>query len=108
MEDLLFQLLLAVITVIAGAIGRFVIPWIKEKVEGTKFENACVWAQTFVSAAEQYIKSGGADKKTYVAERLRELLKSKKLALSDEQLNALIEATVNELYPKFEEGEKNV
>ena len=100
MEDLLFKLLLAVVTVIAGAIGRYVIPWLKEKLEGSKFETICVWAQTFVEAAEQYIKSGGVDKKTYVTERLRELLKQKKLALSDDQLDALIEATVNELYPK--------
>jgi hypothetical protein len=108
MEELLFQLLLAVVTVIAGAIGRFVIPWIKEKVEGTKFQNVCEWTETFVAAAEQYIKTGGPDKKTYVAVHLKNLLKSKKLSLSDEQLNALIESTVNELFPKIMDGEKNV
>ncbi len=101
MNDLLFNIVWAVIIALAGVFARYFIPWIKEVIEGTKLEGVLTWAYKFVQAAEQTI-TDGVDKKTYVIEQLRKILLAKKLALSEEQISALIEGIVNELYPKGE------
>lgn len=102
MDDILFNVLKAVTVFVIGVIMRYFIPWVKEKIANTKFEVVLTWVTKFVEAAEQTI-IGSSDKKTYVTEKLKELLQSKNLALPDDQISALIEATVNELYPNTEE-----
>lgn len=101
MSDLFFNLLMAFVIFVVGVITRYLVPWIKEKIEGTKLEQVMVWAYKLVQAAEQTI-GHGTDKKDYVTKRLNEILTAKNLSLSDTQIDALIEGIVNELYPKEE------
>lgn len=101
MSDLLFDLVQAIIVVAIGLVVRYLVPWIKSQIEGTKLKEIINWSYKFVEAAEQIFGSGkGADKKDYVTKMLKKLLTAKKLALSEEQINALIEGIVNEMYPK--------
>ena len=99
MSDLLFNVLSAVIMLVVGAVVRYLVPWLKAKLDGTKLEEVMTWAYKFVQAAEQTI-IGGASKKDYVTEKLKELLVAKNISLSSDQVDALIEGIVNELYPK--------
>ena len=102
MNDLVFNVLLAVIALILGVITRYVVPWLKERIQSSKWSWVYHLTYKLVSAAEQYIKTGGADKKTYVTDLLKDFLVEKNLSLSDSQIGALIEATVNELFPHKE------
>ena len=99
MNELLFNVVCAMVSLAVGTIIRYLIPWIKEQIQGTKLEEVITWAYKFVQAAEQTI-IGGAEKKAYVTEKLREILMAKNLSLSNSQIDALIEGIVNELYPK--------
>ena len=88
----ILQVVLALVSVVITGI---VIPLIRAKVSKTDLEKALVIADIAVKAAEQIYKESGKGpiKKKYVID----YLKKSGLDLSDEEINALIEATVKEL-----------
>ena len=88
----ILQVVLALVSVVVTGI---IIPLIRAKVSKTDLEKALVIADIAVKAAEQIYKESGKGpiKKKYVIEYLRK----SGLNLSDEEINALIEATVKEL-----------
>ena len=88
----ILQVVLAIVSIVVTGV---LIPLIKTKVSKTHLEKALVIADIAVKAAEQiYRESGqGPIKKKYVVDYLRK----SGLDLSDEEINALIEATVKEL-----------
>ena len=90
----LTQIILAVITVIGAIITRYLIPWIKSKLDERQYDVFNGLVRVGVFAAEQLYNSGKIhDKKQYVLE----LLKGNGYQIDDESVNALIEATVKEL-----------
>jgi LL-H family phage holin len=83
-------------------ITRYIVPLIKEKIGAEKLATAEKWAKYAVLTAQQTLQtSTGADKKTYVTEFLKELLTAKNIALTDEQIDILIESAVKAM--KMEE-----
>lgn len=90
----LTQIILAVITLIGGLIARYVIPWLKGKLDERQSETLCTLVDIFVYAAEMiYNSEQGQEKKQYVLD----MLKLKGYNIDDESINALIEATVKRL-----------
>lgn len=90
----LTQIILAVITVIGAIITRYLIPWIKSKLDERQYDVFNGLVRVGVFAAEQLYNSGKIqDKKQYVLD----LLKGNGYQIDDESVNALIEATVKEL-----------
>lgn len=91
----LTQIIMAVIALIGSVITAYLIPYIKEKVESDKLDNALMWTQIAVQAAEQiYTQSGmGKEKKAAVID----LLASKGFKLDENEIDALIESQVLEL-----------
>lgn len=89
------NILQVVLTLVSVVITGIVIPLIRSKVSKTDLEKALVIADIAVKAAEQIYKESGKGpiKKKYVVDYLRK----SGLDLSDEEINALIEATVKEL-----------
>lgn len=89
------NILQVVLTLLSVVITGIVIPLIRAKVSKTDLEKALVIADIAVKAAEQIYKESGKGpiKKKYVID----YLKNSGLSLSDEEINALIEATVKEL-----------
>ena len=87
MNDILFEVLKAVVVLVIVLLTRYAIPWIKMQAESTKYA---------VRSAEQTILGSktGAEKKAIVTKFLREQLRQKNISISDEQLNTLIEAAV--------------
>ena len=96
MNDVLFEILKAALILVVVLAARYVIPWIKLQVEGTKYNWLVQWAELAVKSAEQTIlgRKTGAEKKAIVTKFLKEQLQQKNISLSDEQLNTLIEAVV--------------
>lgn len=90
----LTQIILAIITLIGGLLTRYVIPWIKGKLDDRQTNALNMFVDIFVYAAEMiYNSDQGKEKKEYVLN----LLKDKGYDIDDESINALIEATVKKL-----------
>lgn len=103
MNEIIFEVIKIVVMVAALVITRYLIPWLKEKIGADKLATAEKWAKYAVLKAQQVLwEQDGQDKKAYVTEFLKEILIAKNIALSDEQLDVLIEAAVKQM--KIEEN----
>ena len=90
----LTQIILAIITLIGGLIARYVIPWIKGKLDERQYDVFNGLVRVGVFAAEQIFNSEqGKEKKAYVVR----LLEENGYTVDDASVDALIEATVKEL-----------
>lgn len=90
----LTDILQAIIVVIGGLIARYVIPWIKEKLDEKQYDIFCGMVRVGVYAAEQLFNSDqGQEKKHYVLN----FLKENGYEIDSTTVDATIEATVKEL-----------
>lgn len=98
MNEIIFEVIKLVVMVAALVVARYLIPWIKEKIGADKLAQIEKWTKCAVEMAQQvHWTENGEDKKAIVTEFLREILTAKNIALSDEQLDVLIEAAVKEM-----------
>ncbi len=103
MDEILFEVLKLVVMIAAALVVRYLIPWVKGRIGADKMAEAEKWVRYVVLKAQQVMWSkDGPERKAYVTEFLRELLIEKDIALSDEQLDILIEAAVKQM--KIEEN----
>ncbi len=103
MNEILFEIIKVVVMVAALVITRYVIPWVRERIGADKLALVEKWARYAVLKAQQVMwADNGPERKAYVTEFLKELLIEKNIALSDEQLDILIEAAVKQM--KIEAG----
>ena len=105
MNDILFELLKAVIVLAVVLLTRYALPYLKQVVERSRYEWVLQWVDVAVRSAEQTIQEGGQEKKAIVTEFIREQLIQKKISLSDEQLNNLIESAVYAMNESKAKGE---
>lgn len=90
----LTQIILAIITLIGGLVARYVIPWIKSKLDERQYDVFNGLVRVGVFAAEQLFNSNeGQAKKQYVIN----LLRDNGYDVDAMAVDALIEATVKEL-----------
>lgn len=74
---------------------RYFIPWIREKIEASQYAWVAEWAATAVNAIQQTNwNKTGPERKAKVVELLKALLIKKNIAISDAELDAIIEAAV--------------
>lgn len=103
MNEIIFEVVKVVVMVAVLIITRYLVPWLKEKIGADKLAVAEKWAKYAVLKAQQVLwEKDGQDRKAYVTEFLKEILIAKNIALSDEQLDVLIEAAVKQM--KIEEN----
>lgn len=97
MSNTMYQILMLVITLIGVLLTRLVVPWLKLKIGNEKMKDIEKWVTVAVTAAEQMKVAGllpdGQQKKDYVLE----FVKDKGITITDEELDALIEAAVYEI-----------
>lgn len=91
----LTPILTALIALIGAIITYYIIPLIKGKISASNWESIIKWVKIAVDAAEQMKKAGiiTVPKKDYVLS----FLKDKGITITDQELNALIEAAVYEI-----------
>ncbi|MBR1477440.1 MAG: phage holin [Lachnospiraceae bacterium] len=96
MNEILFDLLLAVLIFISVIITRYVIPLLKEWIENIKDERLRKAVKDAVQMAEQTITAShsGKEKLAKVKDMLKLMLIKKNITMSDEQLTTLIESAV--------------
>lgn len=103
MNEIVFEVLKFIVVILVLFVTRYLIPWLKAKIGADKLETAEKWARYAVLKAQQVLwEKDGQDRKAYVTEFLKELLIAKNIALSDEQVDVLIEAAVKQM--KIEEN----
>lgn len=105
MNDILFEILKAVTILVVILLTRYALPYLKQVVEVSKYNWVLKWVNVAVKSAEQTIKEGGQEKKAIVTEFIRGLLIKKKISLSDEQLDNLIESAVYAMNADKAKGE---
>lgn len=103
MDDRLFEIILAAIPVLGTILTFYIVPLIKEKIGNENLAKYEYWVNVAVKAAELiWVETGhGADKKQYVIDFMNKMFNSKKTVITEQQMNALIEAAVKNL--KIEE-----
>lgn len=94
-NELIVQIGTIVIALLGALVTYVVIPFIRSKTTKEQRDNVSFWVSVAVSAAEMIFKEKGAGKakKEYVWE----FLVSKGIKITEEQLDALIEAAVYEI-----------
>lgn len=104
MNGQLFQIILALIPVLGTIITVYVIPLLKEKIGNAKLKKYEEWAKLAVQSAEMIFKAQGmgTDKKAYVVKFLNEMFNKKKVVITEEQIEILIESCVKQM--KLEES----
>lgn len=96
MNEVLFEILKAVIVLAVVILVRYAVPYLRMKVEESRYAWIVKWAEIAVKSAEQTIFGDGSnkEKKAIVTKLLKEMLIKKNISISDEQLDSLIEAAV--------------
>lgn len=96
MNEMLFEILKAVLMLAIVLLTRYAIPYVKSLVEDSKYSWLAKWVELSVKSAEQTILGNktGAEKKAFVTDFIKKLLIQKNITISDEQLNTLIESAV--------------
>lgn len=99
MNENLFQIILTLIPVFGAIVTYFIVPYIKTNIDSVKLSQYKEWATLAVKTAEMLWKETGhgEDKKAYVVDFLTNMFNSKKVVITKEQMDILIESAVQEL-----------
>lgn len=99
MNDVLFNLILALISILGTVITGVVVPYIKEKLGNEKLAKYEYWASMAVETAEMIFKEQGVGetKKEYVINFLNEMFNKNKVVIAEEQIEVLVESCVKEM-----------
>lgn len=95
MSNISYQILTLVVSLISVILTGVFVPWLKTKLTNEKITTIEMWVKIAVAAAEQMKVAGliTDDKKDYVVK----FIKDKGITITDEELDALIEAAVYEI-----------
>lgn len=96
MNDIIFNVLKAVLVLVLVIFSRYAVPWAKQILEDAKLSWIIKWVNIAVKSAEQTVLGNkqGVERKAVVTQFIKELLIKKNITLTDKQIDALIEAAV--------------
>ena len=96
MNDILFEILKAVIVLVIVLLARYAVPYFKQRIESSKYAWVADWVDLAVRSAEQTALGNktGPEKKAIVTKFIKELLMQKNISLSEAQIDVLIESAV--------------
>lgn len=100
MNETLFTIIKYAIGILALVVFRYVIPFVKLKLENSKYANVLDFIETCINAAESIYKNipkSGEEKKNYVIDAVTEYINEKGVKLTNEQVNILIQGIFTEL-----------
>lgn len=95
MNDITFDILKIVVSVVSALVAAYLIPYIKNKTADAKYAALVAMVDTAVKAAEQTIGAGhGKDKKAEVVEFVTGWLNENGVKIDTAQLDYLVECAV--------------
>ena len=98
MSEILFEVLRLVVLLAVFVVTCYLIPWIRGKIGQDRLDEITRWVNTAVLMAQQvYNAKTGAERKAIVIDLLKDILIAKKISISDNQLDMLIEAAVKQM-----------
>lgn len=99
MNEVLFEIILGLISILGIIITGVVVPYAKEKVGNEKLAKYEKWATIAVQCAEMiFVEQGmGESKKEYVVNFLNEMFNKKKTVITPEQIEVLVESAVKSM-----------
>ena len=99
MNEVLFKIIVLLIPVLGVIITGFVIPFVKAKIDAETLNKIVKWTGYAVKGAEMIYNEAGKGKlkKEYVVNFLTNMFNKKKVVITYEQMDVLIEAAVQEL-----------
>ncbi len=97
--EIFTQIVLAIITIIGALVSAYVVPFIKTKITDADMQRLMEFVKIAVRCANQiFTPEQWEQKKQYVLNLVKEFIETNlKIALTDEQINAIIEGIVNEI-----------
>ena len=100
MNEITFTALRLLTMILMAVLSAYVIPWVKARIGNERLEQISQWAALAVSWAEQIVDKTGAgtDKKIMVESFLKDLLATKGIALTEQQIDILIESAVRQMH----------
>lgn len=103
MNEIVFEVLRLVVLLAVFVVTCYLIPWIRGKIGQDRMDAVTGWVNAAVLMAQQvYSARTGAERKAIVIDMLRNILTTKNISISDDQLEILIEAAVKAM--KMKEG----
>ncbi len=107
MSEIIFEILKVIVMLAVLVFMRYVIPWVKARIGSENLKLVEKWVNTAVLMVQQvhYAKTG-AERKAIVIDMLRGILIQKNISISEDQLDALIEAAVKAMKMEEAKGEK--
>jgi len=99
MNETLFNIILLLVPVLATVITVYIVPLIKAKVGDENLATIVKWVTYAVKCAEMIFtqEKQGEEKKQYVIDFIDGLFNKKKVVITKEQIEVLIEAAVKEI-----------
>ena len=98
MREITLEAVKLLIMILALAITRYVVPWIKAKTDNELLSTIIDWTMQAVLAAEQsHQAETGPERKRIVVRFIRQVLEQKNITLSDEEIDTMIEAAVRQM-----------
>ena len=100
MNETLFTIIKYAVGILVLVVFRYVIPFVKLKLENSKYADVLDFIEKCINAAESIYKTipkSGEEKKAYVVTAVTEYINKKGIKLTEDQINILIEAIVTEL-----------
>lgn len=109
MSEIIFEVLKVIVMLAVLVFMRYIIPWVKARIGSENLEVVEKWTNTIVLMVQQvHHAKPGAERKAIVVDMLRGILIQKNISISEEQLNALIEAAVKAMKMEEAKGETTV
>lgn len=99
MDERLFNVLITIIPVLGAIITYFIVPYLKTTIGTEMLDQYKEWTTLAVKCAEMLFaeKGMGVEKKAYVVDFLNKLFNKNKQVITEQQIEILIEAAVNEM-----------
>lgn len=100
MNETLFTIIKYTISILTLAVFRYVIPFVRLKLENSKYAAVLDFIEKCINAAESIYKNipkSGDEKKAYVIKAITEYINKVGIKLTEEQVNILIQGVFTEL-----------
>lgn len=100
-SEILFEVVKLAIMIISALVARYLIPWLKTRVDMDKVKQVSDWSKEAVHAAQQLMNDKtGEERKQFVLNSVQAFMLEKGIEITDEQLEILIEAAVKQMKQK--------
>lgn len=90
---------LAIISIAGALVSAYLVPWLKTKISAQDMETITFWVRFAVRCADQlFTPEQWEQKKQYVLGYIIDMAAKLGLKLTEQDINVLIEAAVNEIH----------